>query len=110
MALCFSETNYDKKCGFILEGWSGRRCCELCRNYGMVVILLSILCNYDDLPVKLHQEKCRYLDEGWIFISKFKVRNLSGMSVFLVASKNKGMEIHEYNARSLIKSYNNCKW
>ena len=34
------------------------------RNYGMVVILLSFLCNYDSLTLKLHQEKRSYPDEG----------------------------------------------
>ena len=29
---------------------------DLHRNYGMVVILLSFLCNYDNLTLKLHQE------------------------------------------------------
>ena len=35
--------------------------CDLYRNYGMVVILLSFLCNYDNLILKLHQEKRRNL-------------------------------------------------
>ena len=38
--------------------------CDLHRNYGMVVILLSFLCNYDNLTLKLHQEKRSYPDEG----------------------------------------------
>ena len=42
------------------------------RNYGMVVILLSF-CNYDNLTLKLHQEKRIYSDERWFFISRFKV-------------------------------------
>ena len=29
---------------------------DLHRNYGMVVILLSFLCNYDNLTLTLHQE------------------------------------------------------
>ena len=37
---------------------------DLHRNYGMVVILLSFLCNYDNLTLKLHQEKRSYPDEG----------------------------------------------
>ena len=32
--------------------------------YGMEVILLSFLCNYDNLTLKLHQEKRSYPDEG----------------------------------------------
>ena len=38
--------------------------CDLHRNYGTVVILLSFLCNYDNLTLKLHQEKRSYPDEG----------------------------------------------
>ena len=36
---------------------------DLHRNYGMVVILLSLLCNYDNLTLQLHQEKRSYPDE-----------------------------------------------
>ena len=61
--------------------------CDLHRNYGMVVILLSFLCNYDNLTLKLHQGKCCYPDEGWIFISRFKAGYVPGMSVALQASK-----------------------
>ena len=61
--------------------------CDLYRNYGMVVILLSFLCNYDNLSLKLHQEKRNYPDEGWIFIGRFKVGSVPGMSVALEASK-----------------------
>ena len=61
--------------------------CDLHRNYGMVVILLSFLCNYDNLTLKLHQEKRSYPDEGWLFIGRFKVGSVPGMSVALVASK-----------------------
>ena len=52
------------------------------RNYGMVVIVLSFLCNYDNLTLKLHQGKRSYLDEGWIFIGRFKVGSVPGMNVF----------------------------
>ena len=54
----------------------------------MVVILLSFLCNYDNLPLKLHQGKRCYPDEGWLFIGRFKVKSVAGMSVTLEASKN----------------------
>ena len=37
---------------------------DLHRNYDMIVILLSFLCNYDNLTLKLHQEKRSYPDEG----------------------------------------------
>ena len=46
---------------------------DLHRNYGMVVILLSFLCNYDNLTLKLHQEKRSYSDGRWLFIDRFKV-------------------------------------
>ena len=61
--------------------------CDLHRNYGMVVILLSFLCNYDNLTLKLHQEKRSYPDERWLFIGRFKVGSVPGKSVALVASK-----------------------
>ena len=57
------------------------------RNYGMVVIILSFLCNYDNLTLKLHHEKCSYTDERWLFISRFKVGSVPGKSVALVTSK-----------------------
>ena len=53
----------------------------------MVVILLSFLCNYVNLTLKLRQEKRRYPDEGSFFIGRFKVGSVPGMSVALVASK-----------------------
>ena len=31
--------------------------CDLHSNYGMVVIVLSFRCNYDNLTLKLHQKK-----------------------------------------------------
>ena len=65
---------------------------DLHRNYGKVVILLSFLCNYDNLTLKLHQEKRCYPDEGWLFIGRFKVGRVPGMSVTLEASK-KSMSI-----------------
>ena len=61
---------------------------NLHRNYGMVVILWSFLCcNYDNLTLKLHQEKRSYPDERWLFIGRFKVGSVPGMSVALEASK-----------------------
>ena len=64
------------------------RGCDLYhRNYGMVVILLYFLCNYDNLTLKLHQGKRCYPDEGWLFIGRFKVGSVPGMSVALEASK-----------------------
>ena len=61
--------------------------CEIHRNYGLVVILLSFLFNYDNLTLKLHQEKRSYPDERWLFIGRFKVGSVPGKSVALVASK-----------------------
>ena len=73
---------------------------DLHRNYGMVVILLSFLCNSDNLG-----KRC-YPDDGWLFIGRFKVESIPGMSVAIEASK-KSVKIHdEYDARPLIKSYN----
>ena len=43
----------------------------------MVLTLLSFLCNLDDLTPKVHQH--RYLDEGWLFIGRFKVGSVPGM-------------------------------
>ena len=60
---------------------------DLHRNYVMVVILSSFLCNYDNLTLKLHQEKRSYPDERWLFIGRFKVGSVPGKSVALVASK-----------------------
>ena len=60
---------------------------DLHRNYDMVVILLSFLCNYDNLTLKLYQEKRSYPDERWLFIGRIKVRSVPGMSVVLEASK-----------------------
>ena len=60
---------------------------DLHRNYGMVVILLSFLCNYDNLILKLHQEKRSYPDKRWLFIGRFKVGSVPEMSIALEASK-----------------------
>ena len=56
--------------------WGG---CDLHRNYGMVVVLLSSFCNYDNMTLKLHQEKRCYPDEGWLFIGRFKVGSVPGI-------------------------------
>ena len=53
-------------------GWRGWAGCDLHTNYGIVVILLSFLCNYDNLTLKLHQRKRCYPDKGWLFIGRFK--------------------------------------
>ena len=63
--------------------------CDLHRNYCMVVILFSFLCNYDNLTLELHQKKRSYHDERSLFIGIFKVGCLPRNSVALVASKKK---------------------
>ena len=80
MLLIFLMTLLEKGAQFFLGG------CDLHRNYGMVVILLSFLCNYDNLTQKLHQEKCSY-PKRWLFIGRFRVGSVPGKSVALVASK-----------------------
>ena len=65
VALGFFEAALEKEA----QGFFGG--CELHRNYGMVVILLLFLCNYDDLTLNLHQVKRSYPDEGWLFIGRF---------------------------------------
>ena len=46
---------------------------DLHRDYGLVVILLSFLSNYDNLTLKLHQEKCSYPNERWFFLADSKL-------------------------------------
>ena len=72
----------------------------------MVVILLSLLCNYGKLILKLHRQKHSCLDGGWLLLADWKVGNVSGMNVVLIASKNKSVKIHECGAMPWIKSYN----
>ena len=61
------------------------------------------------LTLKLHQEKRSYPDEVWLFIGRFKVERVPGMSVILMASKRSIKIHHQYDAsaRSLMK-LNNC--
>ena len=92
----------EKRAQFFLGG------SDLHRNYGMVVILLSFLCNYDNLTLKLHQEKQSYPDEGWIFIGRFKVGSVPGMSV---AREAKSIT-HSWSPRKLINFtlFNSSYW
>ena len=46
---------------------------ELHRSYSMVVILLSFLWNYDNLTLKLHQEKRRYLMKDGFLLAGSKL-------------------------------------
>ena len=57
------------------------------KNYGMVVILLSFLRNYENFTLKLHHNKRSYLDQRWIFIGRFKVGGVPGKSVAPIASR-----------------------
>ena len=45
----------------------------------MVLILLPLLCNHDNLILKLHQKKIATLIEMWLFIGSFKVGSVPGM-------------------------------
>ena len=60
---------------------------DLNKNYGMVVILLSFPCSYDNLTLKLHQEKRSYPAERRLFNGGFKVGSVPGMCVALEVSK-----------------------
>ena len=62
--------------------------CDLHRNYGLV-ILLSFLCNYDNLVLKLHQENRSYPNERVLFIGRFKVGIVPGKSPALVTITTK---------------------
>ena len=53
----------------------------------MVVTLFFFLCNFDNLTLKLYQEKLNCPDEGWFFIGRFKVGSVPRMSVAPEASK-----------------------
>ena len=52
-----------------------------------LVISLSFLFKYDNLSLKLHQEKRSYPDERWLFIGRFKVGSVPGKTVVLVTYK-----------------------
>ena len=47
----------------------------------MVLILFLLLCNHDNLILKLHQEKNSYIDEGRLFIGSFKAGSVPGMII-----------------------------
>ena len=67
VALYFFEVDCQKRDSIFLSG------CDLHRNYGMVVILLSFLCNYDNLILKLHQEKPSYLMKDGFLLTDSKL-------------------------------------
>ena len=84
VALYFFKVDCQKR-GLNFSWWGDMTSIEtmVCR----VVILLSFLCNYDNLTLKLHHEKHSYPDERYLFIGRFKVGSVPGKSVALVASK-----------------------
>ena len=63
--------------------------CDLHKIYGIVATLLSFLCTYDNLTLKLHQEKRSYPDKRWLFIGRFKAGSVLGRGVFLLAASKK---------------------
>ena len=79
--LVFFEADCQKGGSIFLGGY------DLHRNYGMILILLFLLFNYDNLTLKLHLGKRSYPDEAWLFTGRFKVGSVPGMSVVLEASK-----------------------
>ena len=57
-----------------------QRCVTLkCWLGSMVLILCLLLCNHDNLILKLHQKKNSYFDKAWIFIGSFKVESVQEM-------------------------------
>ena len=92
----------EKRVQFFLGG------CDLHKNYGIVVILLSFPCNYDNLTLKLHQDNRSYPDEGWIFIGRFEVGSVPGM---IVAREAKSIT-HFWSPRKLINFtlFNSSYW
>ena len=78
----FSGRLPEKGAQFFLGGCDHRNC-------GMVVILLLLLCNSDNLTLKLHQGKPSYLDEGWLFTGRFKVGSVPGISIALKKASKK---------------------
>ena len=72
----------------------------------MVVFILPLLRSHDNLTLKLHQKKSSNLGEGLLFTGRFNVGSVPGMAVVFVVSKNESIEIHWYDTRPLIKSYN----
>ena len=81
VALYFFEADCQKGAQFFFGG------CDFRRDYVMVVILLSFLCNYDNLTLMLPWGKRSYPDEGWLFKDILKVESVPGMSVALEESK-----------------------
>ena len=71
VALYFFEVDYQKRA---LNFFGGGR--DLHKNYGVVVILLSFLCNYDNLTLKLHQKKRSYPDEDGFLLADSKLEVL----------------------------------
>ena len=45
----------------------------------MLATLLCLLYNHDNLILRSHQRKSNYLNEGWLFIGRFKMRSVPRM-------------------------------
>ena len=71
MVLHFSEADYQKREAQFFLG--GDRGCGLHRNYVMVVILLSLLFNYDNLIFKLHQKNVATLTKDGFLLTDSKL-------------------------------------
>ena len=72
MVLYFSEADYQKRgAQFFLGGRD--KGCGLHRNYVMVVILLSLLFNYDNLIFKLHQKNVATLTKDGFLLTDSKL-------------------------------------
>ena len=86
--------------------------CDLHRNYGMVIILLSFLCNGDNLKVKMNHEKRSYPDERWLFIGRFKFGSVLWISVALVVPKKVSNSVMSWvwckASNKVIIVINNC--
>ena len=52
--------------------------CKYYLSYSMVLILLPLLCNHNNLILKLDQKK-GWLDKGWLFTGRIKVGSVSEM-------------------------------
>ena len=81
--LCIFSDRLPGKGAQLFFGWVGG---DLHRDYGLVVILLSFLSNYDNLTLKSHQGNGATLMKD-DFTGRFKVGSVPGKSVVLVTSK-----------------------
>ena len=84
------ENELEHKLGYLYFRWfvifSNVMSLQFCKSNiyitSMVVIFLSpLLCKSHNLIITLHQKKSSYLDEKWLFIDRFKVKNVLGMRI-----------------------------